>query len=219
MGKSATDLTEPLHAVGPVGSVTGGAAAADEIISQMADEQIDRLMAAEGAQPAPEAEVPATAAERATSPAQSESPAAQIMAAAAAVMGSAVAAPEAKPVMAQGEFTSVAQAEPPSPGSAEAAQLMEVSAARDTIVEDLKHAAESVAGRGTVRGAAAAPRMPSQRQSSPPQWVVSMLELLNAPMRGCSEDLRQGIGKIALLTVFNAAAVLIYVLIFRRGHH
>jgi hypothetical protein len=46
-----------------------------------------------------------------------------------------------------------------------------------------------------------------------------MLELLNAPMRGCSEDLRQGIGKIALLTVFNAAAVLIYVLIFRHGHH
>ena len=42
------------------------------------------------------------------------------------------------------------------------------------------------------------------------------LEWLSAPLEICPDALRELIGKIALLTTFNAAAVLLYVLIFRR---
>jgi hypothetical protein len=44
------------------------------------------------------------------------------------------------------------------------------------------------------------------------------LEWMNSPMDACPDRLRDLIGKIALLTLFNATAVLIYVFLFRRHH-
>jgi hypothetical protein len=213
MGKSAGDLPELLHPVGSVDAIAASpapkeAAAADEIISQMADEQIDRLMAAEGG---------AAGAKEASAVAD-QSPAAQIMAAAAAVMGPAAAgqggANTNEGAGARGQAAPGATAKTASA----AVQESERGAASDSVVEELKQAAESVAGRGAVRGTGGSgARSPNQKQA--PSWLVRTLEWINSPMRDCPEELRQGIGKIALLTIFNAAAVLIYVLIFRRGHH
>jgi hypothetical protein len=42
---------------------------------------------------------------------------------------------------------------------------------------------------------------------------------LNAPLLMLPEPIRDAIGKIALLTLFNAVALLGYVLMFRRHHH
>lgn len=47
------------------------------------------------------------------------------------------------------------------------------------------------------------------------RWLVRPLELVNAPLGGLSDEARDLVGKIALITTFNAAAVLIYVFFLR----
>jgi hypothetical protein len=42
------------------------------------------------------------------------------------------------------------------------------------------------------------------------------LEWLNAPLASCPERLRETLGKVAIVTLVNAIAVLAYVLMFRR---
>jgi hypothetical protein len=43
------------------------------------------------------------------------------------------------------------------------------------------------------------------------------LEWLNAPLAASSPSVRDLIGKAAIITLFNAAAILVYVMLFRRG--
>lgn len=45
--------------------------------------------------------------------------------------------------------------------------------------------------------------------------LVRFLEWLNSPLAACSEPTRELIGKLAIITLVNAVAVLLYVLIFR----
>jgi hypothetical protein len=47
--------------------------------------------------------------------------------------------------------------------------------------------------------------------------VVRVLEWMNAPLAGLSDGVREALGKIAIVTTLNAVAVLLYVLIFRKG--
>jgi hypothetical protein len=47
---------------------------------------------------------------------------------------------------------------------------------------------------------------------------VRALEILNFPFDALPNGLRELFGKIAILTLFNSLAVLLYVLIFRRHH-
>ena len=49
-------------------------------------------------------------------------------------------------------------------------------------------------------------------------WYLKPLEWLNAPMQALPDGVREGVGKIALLTLFNALAVLVYVFVFRKRH-
>ena len=49
-----------------------------------------------------------------------------------------------------------------------------------------------------------------------PSVLVRVLQVINSPMSWISDAVRDALGKIALLTLFNAVAVLIYVLVFRR---
>jgi hypothetical protein len=44
------------------------------------------------------------------------------------------------------------------------------------------------------------------------------LEWINAPLEFCPEGVREAFGKVAILTLFNSLAVLLYVLVFRRHH-
>jgi hypothetical protein len=55
---------------------------------------------------------------------------------------------------------------------------------------------------------------PSDEDSTP--FVVRLLEWINAPLAGLSENLRQAMGKVALITTLNAIGVFVYVLFFRR---
>jgi hypothetical protein len=49
--------------------------------------------------------------------------------------------------------------------------------------------------------------------------LVAVLELINSPMDFFSDDVREAMGKVAIVTTFNAAAVLVYVMVFRHPHH
>jgi hypothetical protein len=49
-------------------------------------------------------------------------------------------------------------------------------------------------------------------------FYLRPLAWLNAPLEALPEGAREAVGKIALLTLFNAAAVLIYVVVFRKHH-
>lgn len=48
-------------------------------------------------------------------------------------------------------------------------------------------------------------------------WYVRMLVLANAPLASCPDSWRQTAGKVAIITLIDAAAVLAYVLLFSRG--
>lgn len=50
----------------------------------------------------------------------------------------------------------------------------------------------------------------------PAPLVVRLLEWINSPLANLSEKARHAVGKVALVTTVNALAVLLYVLIFRR---
>ena len=56
---------------------------------------------------------------------------------------------------------------------------------------------------------------PIEDSSSLPVYVRA-LEFLNAPFAAMPNALRESLGKIAILTLFNSIAVLVYVIIFRR---
>jgi hypothetical protein len=45
---------------------------------------------------------------------------------------------------------------------------------------------------------------------------VRILEWVNSPLAGLSDEIREALGKVALVTTLNAVAVLTYVLVFRR---
>ncbi len=49
-----------------------------------------------------------------------------------------------------------------------------------------------------------------------PKFIVVPLRLLNAPFAGLSDEKRDIVGQIAIVTLINALAVMLYVVIFRR---
>jgi hypothetical protein len=46
--------------------------------------------------------------------------------------------------------------------------------------------------------------------------LVRVLEWINAPLAGFSDNVRSAIGKVAIITTFNAIGVFVYVMLFRR---
>ena len=61
--------------------------------------------------------------------------------------------------------------------------------------------------------------MNSKSQAPRSGWlgfVVRILEWVNEPSQACPDEFRDAVGKIGLVTIFNAVAVLIYVMVFRR---
>ncbi|MDB5292563.1 MAG: hypothetical protein JWL69_3804 [Phycisphaerales bacterium] len=56
--------------------------------------------------------------------------------------------------------------------------------------------------------------LPETNQPTP--MLVRVLELFNSPLSACPESVREAMGKVAVITLVNALAVLAYVLIFRR---
>jgi hypothetical protein len=56
---------------------------------------------------------------------------------------------------------------------------------------------------------------PESDEDARPSLLVRLLEFINSPLSSCSDPVRQAVGKIAIATLLNAIAVLVYTLVFR----
>jgi hypothetical protein len=167
MGQATVDLPDPLQNTQPA-----PAKSADDLLSQMAGDEIDRLLAETDSEPA-------TAAGGAIATAQPGSPAAPGTADLDAVLETAAAADHPAAIV---QTTVPAPAQPPV--SLDDSPKIELG--------------------DPVRGFPLLLR--------PLQW-------LSAPLDPWPDQLRDVLGKVGLMTLINALAVLAYVLLFRRHHH
>ena len=206
MAQPAVDLPDPLN-----GGNLAGVANADDLLSQLAGDEIDRLLAeSDGdAPPPPTAAAP-------THPPAAAPPAA--------------ASPATPPAAAQ-----PAPVKSPAVAAIPAPAVSSIEASIDEILADTATAATeeddepphaSVHAPGSTAAAskpvalteAVARRLDPEPRPPRVGLLVKPLLWLNAPVANLPEPARELIGKVALVTLMNAVAVLAYVLIFVRHH-
>ena len=246
MGKAAVDLPDPLQTSS--GADRGRAlTSTDDLLAQLAGEEIDRLLAeVEDGAAAPAAPTPAhapspapvkppaflfddpapPAAPATDVPALPDEPgqqpdlardAADLNAELDAIFGAA-AAPSAALPAAAGSSQAIAPV--PAPGLD--ADLNETSAAERAGLNAPAASAAAHAPAPAPR-VAPAPMPPPARVAAPEGDTAPLpiylkpLEWINAPLESCPQPVRDFVGKAAIITLANAAAILIYVLLFRRG--
>lgn len=235
MGRAAVDLPDPLAAA-PAGTTAN----TDDLLAQMAGEEIERLLAeADDAPPAP----PQSAAPAAPPAVQ---PSAKTPVAPPAVSSLleppvanapkraptspvAVAAPAPSPatdadldaLFTQLGSTSPAShattapappANPPAPADAEPSAA---EALAQEMLEDAATSGPATALTAHVSAAAPQPPPPAREASDSVPIYLKLLGLISAPLDAYPDHVRDVIGKVAILTTVNAISVLAYVLIFR----
>ena len=181
MGKSVVDLPDPLEQNGSEPLTTTAPAQVDDLLAQMAGDEIDRLLAESDhpRDPGPEA------------PAPTGVPAVAVV----------VSSPSAMPNEQAGDDEGATTAAERSALEIPPEQI--AIAAPPGVEAPLFSLEENAAAEDADR---------------PLPFYLKPLAWLNAPLESLPEGVRDGIGKIALLTLFNAVAVLIYVLVFRKRH-
>ena len=223
MGQATLDLPDPLE------QPPESAAGTDELLAQLAGDEIDRLIAQSDpeAASAPSPEIPPTEVASAFAdpvPAVSELPPAE-------------QAPSEENL---GEFLGKLEAERPAetpsqeskPKTTSAdvspreAALNKLVADADSFEEDSDLAA---AERGALKTADAdslqealtakpSPVAKDDFSSGKVSIFVRLLAWINSPLDSLSDNARDLVGKVAILTTVNAISVLVYVLFFRRHH-
>ena len=195
MGKAALDLPDPLQS-----PPEGPKASTDELLAQLAGDEIDRLLAeAEAVEPrasrAPFHVAPPTSPESSAEPQPSP----------------ATPPPTAEP----GESTSAEL-----DVAAEMDALFTAATAKDQAAAEAEMSAAERDGLKTPAGVAesvAAPA-PAEADDAPLPLYLRPLEWLSAPLMILPGSVRDIVGKIAIVSLLNAAVILAYVLIVRRGH-
>jgi hypothetical protein len=272
------DLPDPLlpnessSSPGSAGAATPGT---DDLLSQLAGEEIDRLLAqAEAELPelpqrgwvaepplaalplttavAPIAPLPASTAIPAVDPAAPIEQVAPIATAASAELAEIPA--EAIPAKSQ-ERDKPVDAPAPTIGSSRRSVSADAVIATATLDASLIDQELSDAAPAVLPAAPAMPAMPpaapadvqppssstsegaapasnaaadlgaaievAVEETCPPgrdSLLVTLLELINAPLNAFPNTVRELIGKVAILTLFNAIAVIVYVVLFRHRH-
>jgi hypothetical protein len=270
MGQATIDLPDPTQLSGvDAGPLSPQAlASADDLLSQLAGDDIDRLLAeadadrpplavpstAPVAEPPPPAPAATIETVEATAPASPSLDAAASAAATAAALDAILApAIESSLKAVEEQVNAVSQTiesatAPATPGAtlpvdpaAAPVGIPAVEPSFDVLDQKLlNEAAAHVASIMDVPIALAPgstePATPGQaaetaeRQAlvvphveKKPSRIVSLLvrilEVLNSPMAFLPDEVRDAIGKVAILTTCNAVAVIVYVLVFRRPHH
>jgi hypothetical protein len=190
MGSATVELPDPLQSAGPA-----EAKSADDLLAQMAGDEIDRLLAESDSEPEPGA-APVTAAEVTDT--------------------STASSPEAG-VHDIGESAANKIAAP------ETSANIDLDAVLETAVADHSASAERAALRAAVAPVTAPVKQPPQIELGDPIRPLPLflrpLEWISAPLDPWPDQFREILGKIGLMTLINALAVLAYVLLFRRHHH
>lgn len=196
MGQAAVDL--PDTPTPPPAS----AASTDDLLAQMAGEEIDRLLA------------------EANSDAPPPAPVAQ--AAPPAIKGSAFTT-DGPGLIERAELGGVldgisgdsgpdpvAELAASSHGSAAGVDTHADPLAEEDAAASAERGALNLSARGQLNADAAA-------SGAGDSLLLRILAWINSPLDSCSDYVREAIGKIALLTAVNAISVLAYILFFR--HH
>jgi hypothetical protein len=248
MGKAAVDLPDPLQTPADAGQPL---TSTDDLLAQLAGEEIDRLLAevddqnggnpsaaaASRANPTPSRPIefsgtpdptpdpseppkfdddpPATAAMAAAEP--------DVTAELDAFFKTAVKPPEVAPDAGAAARPATRATDPlgGSPtGNAGTAEVVEASE-----TSSAERAGLNAQLSGSLNAPAAAAAAIKERDAGPVgegaedgplPLYLKPLEWINAPMDACPSALRDFIGKAAIITLVNAAAVLAYVMLFRR---
>ena len=230
MGKATLDLPDPLQSPPP-----GSPTSTDDLLAQLAGEEIDRLLSEADSAEAPAAAPAAPTASRAPVPSNEPTPDAPAGNGAVNIDAGAPAPPE-----------------PEADVAAELDELFNTAVAKDKADEEAAAALQAADASGVARQAGAgaevvaAETSPAERAGltvpvrddasggagleAAPQPLTDLspddrptplylrpLEWLNAPLAACPASVRDLVGKAAIITLFNAAAIIVYVLLFRRG--
>jgi hypothetical protein len=191
MGQAIVDPPDPRENSKPAPTNS-----ADDLLSQLAGNEIDRLLAES------EGQTPATPA------AATLSPAAPPPSTESVGFDSAQSAAEIDALLSAAEQPA-AQPQTQKPPAA-------VSPA-DVLNEIVKKDAASATVAPTAAKVDSSPLL-MLNVPPPLPLILKPLEWINAPLDAFPDRVREAIGKIAILTMMNAVAVLTYVLIFRRHH-
>jgi hypothetical protein len=169
------------------------AVSADDLLAQLAGEEIDRLLAEteDGLGATSITPAPITQAEAAPAPSSTEGP-----------VNAGASSIETVDKIGDQLDALLKEIESPKP---------EAPAATTTIAQLGAATSESEVD-ALLGNESATPR----EDSSPLPIYVRTLEVLNAPFAAMPNGMREFLGKVAILTLFNSIAVLLYVLIFRR---
>ncbi len=236
MGQATLDLPDPLNEPGSPRHQS-----ADDLLSQLAAEQIDQLLSDSGPKDLgpPPGEAPADAADPFARPSDEEAPerldaAKEAISAEAAVAAQLddlfdqinEATPEAEKAIAPAAPVEV----PAKPQATVAAEVDAALAAGagpllpplepDAIEEQAVKNERAALDASVEAVAAVGAEIDAQQEAEAAELPIYLqpLEWINAPLEHCPEAVREAFGKIAILTLFNSLAVLLYVLIFRRHH-
>jgi hypothetical protein len=255
MGQAAVDLPDPLNSSPPADSNAG----ADDLLAQLAGDEIDRLLAEsdeDAAKPIGSSgralePVPANPASPADDAEQLDDVLKQLDGSAAVSEGEVAKAVASAPkqavrseeMYAKALDQSIAERVTPvvdkvrqqvASEEEEAAAMKAVQAASLTAPsrsagEELQTTAEERAALGaTIESTEQAEAEPSAMSSSqlldyadnitlPLPIYLRPLEWLSAPLNAFPDTVRELIGKAAIITMFNAVAILAYVMLFRKG--
>lgn len=100
---------------------------------------------------------------------------------------------------------------PAAPAPADLEESDTSAAERAALDAELEESAAEVVQAAAAKADAAAP----QPTTGGVPFYIRVLEWMNAPLAACSDSTRELVGKIAVLTLVNAIAVLVYVLFVR----
>lgn len=222
MAEPVRDLPDPLD------EQTSTSESADDLVAQLADEAIDQLIAD---------------ADRGDSPKPPEPPVAW----AAAPEPEPVAPPSGNPLQAQLDtlFSQLGDepvaTDSPAPSTASENPVLEPSPTdppQDVVVPPVEASAleappvEAPAVEATQERTLEPDVTPAMQSdvrallddavhqapsSGAPAFIVRPLEWINAPFARLSDNTRDTLGQVAVVTLINALAVILYVVLFRRG--
>ena len=210
----ATVSPDPLDESATV-TTTTTIASADDLLAQLAGEEIDRLLAESEAERATAEERAGGSVASAVAPglrtAQPDQRDEKVSSVEPVAMSGPTAAPSALQVP--------TPSEPPAPADATAGVGPTTAGNHDSAF-DANGVAERAAlieeAPAPVTGIAQDERQMVSEVGGPLPIYLRPLEWLNAPLASCPEGLRETLGKVAIVTLVNAIAVLAYVLLVRR---
>ena len=194
MGQAIADLPDPLEMTPPPPST---AAATDDLLSQIAGDEIDRLMAESEGDRSVQSPVTFSIPEP-SAPSIGDQIASvlnDLEAVTAVKSQSSDVATEQIPPVASNE---IASRDP---------QGVMSTAERDALgLSNLAVETDAAEHEDAIE----------LERSSRPGIVIRLLEMLNSPLSFVPDGARDAIGKLAIVTLANSIAVLVYVMLFRR---